>query len=48
MKYKIKHGLITSSKVTHLLSKSHNLIDDEKKHEMTNGLGVKFINKWLK
>lgn len=44
----IKHALITESKVTHLLSKSHNLIEPEKKYEMTDGLGFKFINKWKK
>jgi GT2 family glycosyltransferase len=48
IKHNIKHALITDSKVTHLLSKSHDLIEKEKKHEMTNGLGVKFINKWKK
>jgi len=47
-KHNIKHALITESKVTHLLSKSHDLIDNDKKHEMTNGLGAKFINKWSK
>jgi GT2 family glycosyltransferase len=48
IKHNIKHALITNSKVTHLLNKSHDLIEEEKKHEMTNGLGVKFINKWKK
>ena len=48
IKHNIKHALIIDSKVTHLLSKSHDLIEEEKKHEMTNGLGVKFINKWSK
>lgn len=42
----IKHALITNSKVTHLLSRSHGLIEQEKKYEMTDGLGIKFINKW--
>jgi GT2 family glycosyltransferase len=45
-KYGIKHALITNSKVTHLLSRSHGLIEQEKKYEMTDGLGVKFMNKW--
>ena len=44
----IKHALITNSKVTHLLSRSHGLIEQEKKYEMTDGLGVKFMNKWMK
>jgi hypothetical protein len=44
----IKHALITTSKVTHLLSKSHGLIEQDKKHEMTDGLGVVFMNKWVK
>ena len=42
----IKHALITDSKVTHLLSRSHGLIEPEKKFEMTNGLGINFTNKW--
>jgi GT2 family glycosyltransferase len=42
----IKHALITNSKVTHLLSRSHDLIEQGKKYEMTDGLGIKFINKW--
>lgn len=42
----IKHALITKSKVTHLLSKSHKFIDRGKKFEMTDGLGVKFNKKW--
>lgn len=45
-KNNIKHGLVTKSKVTHLLSKSHNLIDSNKKYEMTSGLGNIFVNKW--
>jgi len=44
----IKHALITDSKVTHLLSRSHKLIESEKIFEMTDGLGIKFKNKWLK
>lgn len=44
----IKHALITDSKVTHLLSRSHGLIEQEKKHSMTDGLGVVFLNKWNK
>lgn len=47
LKYGIKHALVTKSKVTHLLSKSHNLIDDQNKYnEMTNGMSIKFKNKW--
>jgi GT2 family glycosyltransferase len=45
---KIKHGLITNSKVTHLLSRSHGLIEEGKKYEMTDGLGIKFNDKWIK
>jgi len=45
---KIKHGLITNSKVTHLLSRSHGLIEEEKNYEMTDGLGIKFNDKWIK
>lgn len=44
----IKHALITDSKVTHLLSRSHGLIEEEKKYSMTDGLGVTFFNKWNK
>ena len=46
-KNKIKHALITKSKVTHLLSKSHNLIEPNKKFEMTDGMGINYNNKWL-
>lgn len=48
MENNIKHALIRNSKVTHLLSKSHGLIESEKKYSMTDGLGVNFINKWQK
>jgi GT2 family glycosyltransferase len=48
IKHKIKHALITNSKVTHLLNRSHGLIERDKKYEMTDGLGVKFIKKWSK
>jgi len=44
----IKHALITNSKVTHLLSKSHGFLEQEKKYQMTDGLGVVFMNKWVK
>jgi GT2 family glycosyltransferase len=44
----IKHALITNSKVTHLLNRSHGLIEQEKKYSMTDGLGVNFLNKWNK
>jgi GT2 family glycosyltransferase len=44
----IKHALITNSKITHLTSKSHDLIDDEKKYDLTEGSSYKFKNKWLK
>jgi glycosyltransferase involved in cell wall biosynthesis len=45
-KYKLKHALITNSKVTHLLSKSHNLIEPHKKFQMTDGMVNDFKNKW--
>lgn len=44
----IKHALITKSKVTHLLSKSHGFLEGRKKYEMTDGLGRVFMNKWRK
>ena len=44
----IKHALITNSKVTHLLSRSHGLIEPEKKYQMTDGLGTTFFKKWNK
>jgi len=44
----IKHALITDSKITHLTSKSHDLIDNEKKYNMTEGSVIKFENKWVK
>lgn len=47
-KYNIKHALITKSKVTHLLSKSHNLIEPKKKFAMTDGLISNIRNKWFK
>jgi cellulose synthase/poly-beta-1,6-N-acetylglucosamine synthase-like glycosyltransferase len=48
MKNNIKHALITKSKVTHLLSKSHGFLEGRKKYEMTDGLGHVFMNKWMK
>lgn len=45
---KIKHALITKSKVTHLLSKSHKFIEENKKYEMTDGMGNVYSNKWIK
>jgi len=48
IKNNIKHALVTNSKVTHLVSKSHDLIDQEKIFEMTGGLFSAFKNKWLK
>jgi len=45
-KHKIKHALIKNSIVLHYLSKSHNLIDDNKKQDMTNKLSIPFNNKW--
>lgn len=47
LKHKIIHALITDSKVTHLLSRSHGLIDNNERHNMTNGLNSVFINKWV-
>jgi GT2 family glycosyltransferase len=46
IKHKIKHALITDSKVTHLLSRSHDFIEKSKRHEMTDGLVHEMINKW--
>lgn len=46
IKYKIKHGLVTKSNVTHLLSKSHGLIENNKKFEMTDGQSVIYNKKW--
>lgn len=46
IQHKIKHALITDSKVTHLLSKSHHFIESTKKHEMTDGLIHEMIKKW--
>lgn len=48
MQHNVKHALITNSKVTHLLSKSHGFLEKEKKYQMTDGLGVVFMNKWVK
>jgi GT2 family glycosyltransferase len=45
-KFNIKHGLVTKSKVTHLLSKSHDLIENNKVQHMTNGMGYVYSNKW--
>ena len=44
-KHKIKHALITESKVKHLLSKSHHLVG-KNKHAMTHGQFNVFITKW--
>jgi GT2 family glycosyltransferase len=43
---KIKHALITRSKVSHLLSKSHDFIERSKRFEMTDGMMRNFTNKW--
>lgn len=48
IKNNIKHALITKSRVEHLVSKSHDLINQDKKHQMTEGMFIKFVNKWLK
>jgi len=45
-KYKFIHVLATKSKVTHLLNKSHNLINPNIRHEMTNGQIHTFKEKW--
>ena len=47
-KFGFKHALITKSKVKHLLSKSHNLIDRKEKYNMTDGLITNLQNKWFK
>ena len=41
------HGLIGKSKVYHIVSASHNLMDDNLRNEMTYGQQQKFINKWM-
>jgi len=46
IKNKIKHALITNSKVTHLVSQSHELIQSENRFNMTYGSVNKFNNKW--
>lgn len=45
-KFNIKHGLVSTSKVTHKLSSSYSLIQKEKLHEFTNGAATIFSNKW--
>lgn len=42
----IKHALITNAKVTHLLSKSWQLITDEKLPSMNDEMHVQLRNKW--
>ncbi len=46
-KYNIKHGLVTKSKVKHYVSISHDLIDGDKKFDMTHGMLNTYNNKWL-
>lgn len=40
------HGLMGQSKVYHMVSASHNLMDENLRNEMTYGQQQKFINKW--
>lgn len=46
-KHKLRHALVKQSKVTHLVSQSHNTLMD-KKDEMTIGQREKFEEKWIK
>jgi len=48
IKHRINHALITKSKVKHLVSKSHDLINQNKKQQMTEGMFSSFVNKWIK
>ena len=45
-KHNIKHSLITRSKVHHMISASHNLIEPSKRIEMTNGQLKRLQDKW--
>ncbi|WP_442590245.1 glycosyltransferase family 2 protein [Pedobacter sp. AW31-3R] len=45
-KYKLAHALIRNSRVTHLVSKSHDTLD-HKREEMTTGQKEKFDQKWV-
>jgi GT2 family glycosyltransferase len=45
-KHNIKHALIRNSVVIHRVSRSHDLVDDRKKFNMTHGQANTFFNKW--
>lgn len=45
-KHNIKHALIRNSVVIHKVSRSHDLVDDGKKFNMTHGQANTFFNKW--
>ena len=45
-KHNIKHALIRNSVVIHRVSRSHDLVDDKKKFDMTHGQANTFFNKW--
>jgi len=47
-KHNIKHALITKSKVSHLLSKSHDFIEPHNLYEMTDGQARTMMEKWQK
>lgn len=46
-KYRLGHALVKKSRVTHLVSQSHDTLAD-KKEEMTTGQKEKFEKKWLR
>lgn len=43
--HNVKHALVPSSKVYHMISASHDLLN-EKKYSMTHAQQEKFLNKW--
>jgi GT2 family glycosyltransferase len=45
-KYQVKHALVTSSKVTHIGSKSHAILSDDEKFEYTYGQFLYYDLKW--
>ena len=45
--HQFKHALVCNSRVYHMVSGSHHLLEDNK-HRMTNGQRDVFVNKWNK
>lgn len=43
---KYKHALVTNSRVYHMVSGSHHLLEGEEKHNMTAGQHEVFLKKW--